>query len=173
LAVILEGRRRKILEAENMKEQLKQWAESGDGDSMYKLSKIYQAEKDFSKYQHWLEKSAETKNFFAMKELADNLRKQENINAAREIYKEIIEISGDWRAMENLLDISANDTEILEFILSKIESMYNEIYLRNYQILRRTWALGTRRHNECTIQYLATVERRRIASRIRKLLAEN
>ena len=156
-----------------MKEQLKQWAESGDGDSMYKLSKIYQAEKDFAKYQHWLEKSAETKNFFAMKELADNLREQENFSAAREIYREIVEISDDSYAMEKLLNISSNDTETLEFILSKIDSMYNEIYLRDYQILRRTWDLGTRRHNECTIQTLQAVERRRIASRIRKLLAEN
>lgn len=156
-----------------MKEQLKKWAESGDGDSMYKLAKIYQAEKDFSKYQHWLEKSAETKNFFAMQELADNLREKENFSVARGIYKEIIEISGDWRAMENLLDISSNDPETLKFILSKIDRMYNEIYLRDYQILRRTWDLGTRRHNECTIAYLAAVERRRIASRIRKLLAEN
>ena len=156
-----------------MKEQLKQWAESGDGDSMYKLSKIYQAEKDFSKYQHWLEKSAETRNFFAMKELADNLRNKENFSAAREIYKKIVEISGDSETMEKLLDISSNDTDTLKFILSKIGRMYNEIYLRDYQILRRTWDLGTRRYNECTIQTLQAVERRRIASRIRKLLAEN
>ena len=157
-----------------MKEQLIKWAEAGDGDSMYKLSKIYQAEKDFSKYQYWLEKSARgTKNFFAMKELADNLRKEENFSAARELYKEIVEISGDTEAMENLLDISQNDTETLKFILSKIDGMYNEIYLRDYQILRRTWEFGTRRHNECTIQTLQAVERRRIASRIRKLLEKN
>ena len=156
-----------------MKEQLIKWAESGDGDSMYKLSKIYQAEKDFSKYQHWLEKSAETKNFFAMQELADNLREQDNFSAASELYKKIIEISGDTEAMENLLDISSNDSATLKFILSKIDRMYNEIYLRDYQILRRTWELGTRRYNECTIQTLEAVEHRRIASRIRKLLAAN
>lgn len=156
-----------------MKEQLIKWANAGDGDAMYKLSKIFLSEKDFETAAYWLEKSAESKNFFAMKELADNLREKEKFSAARELYKEIVDISGDWQAMENLLDISQDDSATLEFILNKIESMYNEIYLRDYQILRRTWALGTRRHNECTIQTLQAIERRRIASRIRKLLAEN
>lgn len=108
-----------------------------------------------------------------MKEYAAILHDKGDDVAARELYKEIVDISGDWQAMENLLDISQDDSATLKFILSKIDSMYNEIYLRDYQILRRTWELGTRRHNECTIQTLAAVERRRIASRIRKLLAAN
>ena len=36
--------RRKILEAEKMKEQLIKWATAGDGDCMYKLAKIYRNE---------------------------------------------------------------------------------------------------------------------------------
>ena len=156
-----------------MKEQLIKWANAGDGDCMFKLAIIYRNEGNIPAADEWLVKSAKAKNFFAMKELADNLREKENFSAARELYKEIVDISGDTEAMENLLDISQDDSEILKFILNKIDSMYNEIYLRDYQILRRIMELGTRRHNECTIQTLAAVERRRIASRIRKLLATN
>lgn len=156
-----------------MKEQLIQWANAGDGDCMFKLVTIYRNEGNIPAADEWLVKSAKAKNFFAMKEYAAILHDKGDDVAARELYKEIVDISGDWQAMENLLDISQDDSATLKFILSKIDSMYNEIYLRDYQILRRTWDLGTRRHNECTIQTLAAVERRRIASRIRKLLAAN
>ena len=156
-----------------MKEQLIKWATAGDGDCMYKLAKIYRNEGNIPAADEWLVKSAKAKNFFAMKEYAAILHDKGDDVAARELYKEIIDISGDCQAMEKLLDISQDDSEILKFILNKIDSMYNEIYLRDYQILRRTWDLGTRRHNECTVAYLAAVERRRIVSRIRKLLAEN
>ena len=156
-----------------MKEQLIKWATAEDGDCMYKLAKIYRNEGNIPAADEWLVKSAKAKNFFAMKEYAAILHDKGDDVAARELYKEIIDISGDWQAMENLLDISQDDSEILKFILNKIDSMYNEIYLRDYQILLRTWDLGTRRHNECTIQTLAAVERRRIASHIRKLLAAN
>lgn len=156
-----------------MKEQLIQWANAGDDDCMFKLATLYRNEGNISAADEWLVKSAKAKNFFAMKEYADILRDKGDVVAARELYKEIVDFSGDWQAMENLLDISQDDSAILKFILKKIDNMYNEIYLRDYQILRRTWDLGTRRHNECTIQTLAAVERRRIASRIHKLLATN
>ena len=159
--------------ARDMKEQLIQWANAGDGDCMFKLAIIYRNEGKIPAADEWLVKSAKAKNFFAMKEYAAILHDNDDDFAARELYKEIVDFSGDWQAMENLLDISQDDSAILKFILKKIDNMYNEIYLRDYQILRRTWDLGTRRHNECTIQTLAAVERRRIASRIRKLLAAN
>ncbi len=159
--------------ARDMKEQLIQWANAGDGDCMFKLAIIYRNEGKIPAADEWLVKSAKAKNFFAMKEYAAILHDNGDDFAARELYKEIVDFSGDWQAMENLLDISQDDSAILKFILKKIDNMYNEIYLRDYQILRRTWDLGTRRHNECTIQTLAAVERRRIASRIRKLLAAN
>ena len=152
--------------ARDMKEQLIQWANAGDGDCMFKLAIIYRNEGKIPAADEWLVKSAKAKNFFAMKEYAAILHDNGDD-------KEIVDFSGDWQAMENLLDISQDDSAILKFILKKIDNMYNEIYLRDYQILRRTWDLGTRRHNECTIQTLAAVERRRIASRIRKLLAAN
>ena len=58
-----------------MKEQLIQWAKAGDGDCAHKLAKIYKVEGDRQSYVEWLAKSAETKNFDAMKEYAEILRK--------------------------------------------------------------------------------------------------
>ena len=89
------------------------------------------------------------------------------------MYKEIVQLTGDVEAMEAVVDLSEQDAENLNFVLNVINSEYNEIYLRDYRILQRIMALGTRRHNECTIQTLQAIERRRIASRIRKLLANN
>jgi len=156
-----------------VKEQLIVWANAGDGDCMYKVSKIYQAEGDFEKSLDYLKKSAETKNFFAMKELADHFRTTEDLTAARKLYREIVEIFGDTDSMEKLIEISQDNSETLKFILKVIDSRYNEIYIRDYQILRRIFELGTRRHNEYTIQTLQAIERRRIASRVRKLLSGN
>lgn len=67
-----------------------------------------------------------------------------------------------------------NDKDTLNFILNLINKTYNEIYLIDSgNIVARMLVLQTRRHNECTWEYLQAIERRRIAARIRKLLAEN
>lgn len=164
-----------------MKEQLIQWAKAGDGDCMFKLAKIYQSEGEQQKYFEWLSKSAETKNFDAMKEYADLLRGAENYEEALTIYKELAEIFCDEESMEKIVDmcvqsqgVPKNDKDTLNFILNLIDKTYNEIYLIDRgNIFARTLVFQTRRHNECTWEYLQAVERRRIAARIRKLLAEN
>ena len=91
-----------------MKEQLIQWAQVGDGDCMYKLAKLYQAEGDLQNYVEWLEKSAATKNFDAMKEYADLLRSGELVRdceKALAIYKELAETFLDEESMENIVDM--------------------------------------------------------------------
>lgn len=168
-----------------MKEKLLKWAEAGDDDCMYKLAKIYQVEGNFEKYLEWLKKSAETKNFDAMRELAEILRngdeKIRDYEKSISLYKELVKIFYDEKSMENIVDmckqgqgVEKNDKVLLNRILEIIDEMYNGIYyIKNISFLARTFAFQTRRHNECTMEYLQAVERRRIAARIRKILAEN
>lgn len=168
-----------------MKERLIKWAQDGDGDCMYKLAKLYQAEGDRQSYVEWLEKSAATKNFDALKEYADLLRNENksvrDIEKALAIYKELAETFLDEESMENIVSmcesgqgVARNDKDMLNFVLELINKTYNEIYQINRgNIIARTMVFQTRRHNECTMEYLQAVERRRIAARIRKILAQN
>ena len=168
-----------------MKDKLKKWAKCGDGDCMYKLAKIYQVEKNFEKYFEWLKKSAATKNFDAMKEFAEILRngdeKIRNYEKSISLYKELAEKFRDEESMEKIVDmceqglgVEKNDKNLLNFILEIINEMYNDIYyIKNINFFARTITFQTRRHNECTMEYLQAVERRRIAARVRKILAEN
>ena len=164
-----------------MKEQLIQWAKAGDDDCAYKLAKIYKAEGNQQSYVEWLSKSAETKNFDAMKEYAEILREATDYEKAIAIYKELAETFCDEESMESVVDmcelgqgIANNDKDALNFILELINKCYNEIYLIDRgNIFARTMIFQTRRHNECTWEYLQAVERRRIAARIRTILANN
>ncbi len=164
-----------------MKEKLIHWAQDGDGDCMYKLANIYRTEGDQQNYVEWLAKSATTKNFDAMKELADLLRGNGDYEKSLALYKELAETFLDEESMQNILEMAEqgygvpkNDKDTLNFILNLIDKTYNEIYLIDRgNIFARTMVFQTRRHNECTWEYLQAVERRRIAARIRKLLAEN
>ena len=157
-----------------MKDKLIQWAQAGDGDCMYKLANIYRMGGDQQNYIEWLSKSATTKNFDAMKELADLLREDGEYEKSFALYKELAETFLDEESMEKIVDMAANDKDTLKFILNLIDETYNEIYLIDRgNIIARTLIFQTRRHNECTWEYLQAVERRRIAARIRKLLAEN
>ena len=168
-----------------MKDKLKKWAKCGDGDCMYKLAKIYQVEKNFEKYFEWLKKSAATKNFDAMKEFAEILQngdeKIRNYEKSISLYKELAEKFRDEESMEKIvymceqgLGVEKNDKNLLNFILEIINEMYNDIYyIKNINFLARTITFQTRRHNECTMEYLQAVEHRRIAARVRKILAEN
>ena len=157
-----------------MKNNLIQWAQAGDGDCMYKLAKIYRDAGDLRQHETWLAKSAETKNFDAMKEYADLLCGTGNYEKALVIYKELAETFLDEESMEKIVDMAANDKDTLNFVLNLINKTYNEIYLIDRgNIFARTLVFRTRRHNECTWEYLQAVERRKIAARIRKLLAEN
>lgn len=164
-----------------MKDKLIHWAQDGDGDCMYKLATIYRTEGDHQSYIEWLIKSAATKNFDAMKEYADLLREDADYEKALAIYKELAETFLDEESMERVVDmcvqspgVPKNDKDTLNFILNLIDKTYNEIYLIDRgNIFARTLVFQTRRHNECTWKYLQAVERRRIAARIRKLLAEN
>ena len=164
---------------EKLIKQLQTWAQSGDGDCMYKLAKTYQSQGDLPKYVEWLNKSAEAKNFDAMKEYAAYLCKCADYEKAFVIYKDLAETFCDEESMEAMVDMTErgqgvvkNDKGTLNFILELINKCYNEIYLIDSgNIFARTLVFQTRRHNECTWEYLQAVERRRIAARIRKLLA--
>ena len=155
--------------------QLETWAQAGDGDCAYKLATIYRTEGDLKSCVEWLEKSAATKNFDAMKEYAEHLRKNDNCEKAVAIYKELAQTFNDEESMENIVDMFERgqcDKDTLNFILELINKCYNEIYLIDSgNIFARTMVFQTRRHNECTLEYLQAIERRRIAARIRKLLA--
>lgn len=157
-----------------MKEELLNWAQAGDGDCMYKLAKAYQAEGNSQKYIEWLTKSAETKHFDAMKEYAEHLSANGEYEKAHAIYKELAETFCDEDSMEKIVNMATNDKDTLNFVLNIINKCYNEIYLIDSgNIFARTLVFQTRRHNECTWEYLQAIERRRLAARIRKLLAEN
>ena len=97
------------------------------------------------------------------------------------IYKELAETFLDENAMEKIVDmtergqgVAANDKATLNFILTLINKTYNEIYqIDRGNIFARIMTFQTRRHDECSMEYLQAVERRRIAARVRKLLAAN
>lgn len=156
--------------------QLQTWAQAGDGDCAYKLATIYRTEGDLKSYVEWLEKSAATKNFDAMKEFAEHLRESGEYKKSLEIYKDLAQIFRDEEAMENVVNmcergqgVAKNDKDTLNFILELINKHFNEIYqMKN---LARVFAFQTYRPDECTWEYLQAIERRRIAARIRKLLA--
>ena len=163
-----------------MKEQLLTWANAGDGACMYRLAKIYQTEGDDKNYVEWLRKSAEAKTFDAMKEFAEHLRKYGDYEKALAIYKNLAETFYDEEAMECAVDmctqgqgVAKNDKATLNFILKLINSRYNEIYQINRgNIFARMWEFQTRRHDELTWETMQAIERRRIAARIRKILAQ-
>ena len=162
-------------------DKLIRWATAGDGDCAYKLAVIFRNEGNRQKYIEWLEKSAATKNFDAMKEYADCLRENAEYEKALELYKELAKTFCDEESMEAVVDmcelnqgVAKNDKDTLNFILELINKTYTEIYLIDRgNVLARTMILQTRRHNELTMQTLQAIERRRIAARIRKILAEN
>lgn len=162
---------------EKLLKQLQTWAQAGDGDCAYKLATIYRTEGNFKSYVEWLEKSAATKNFDAMKEYAEYLREGADYEKAFAIYKELAETFCDEESMENIVDMVERvqcDKDALKFILKLINERYNEIYQINRgNIFARTLEFQTRRHNECTWEYLQAIERRRIAARIRRILANN
>lgn len=155
-----------------MKEQLIQWSEAGDGDCMLKLSKVYRDECNDSEADRWLIEASATKNYFAMKEYAARLRENGDDNAALDLYKELVKLTRDVEAMEAVVDLCGNDVETLKFVLDNINAEFNDVYLQGNQ-WQRMLVFGTRRHNECTVQMLEALDRRRIASRIRKLLGTN
>lgn len=163
-----------------LQSQLLQWGVAGDGDCAYKLARIYQAEGNSKSYVEWLAKSAETKNFFAMKDYAQHLCEASDYEKAIALYKELAEAFSDEESMECIVDmcergqgVAKSDKDTLDFILQLINKRYNEIYQIRGNILARIWELSTRRHNELTMETLQAIERRRIAARIRRLLAEN
>ena len=155
-----------------MKEQLIQWAEAGDGDCMLKLSKVYRDEGNDSEADRWLIKASATKNYFAMKEYAARLRENGDDEAALELYKELVKLTHDVEAMEAVVDMCGNDVETLKFVLDNINAEFNDVYLQGNE-WQRMLTFGTRRYNECTIQTLEALDRRRIANRIHKMLSTN
>lgn len=162
-----------------MKEKLLKWAQAGDGDCAYKLAMIYQEEGDTQRYRDFLKEAAESKYFDAEKEYAALLAQEEKYEEALVLYKELAETFRDEESMEKIVDMCESSQvkeakETLKFILSLIEKCYNDIYyIKNIDFLARTWTFQTRRHDECTREYLQAVERRRIAARIRKLLGKD
>jgi len=156
---------------EKLLKQLQTWAQAGDGDCAYKLAAIYRAERDFKNYVEWLEKSAATKHFDAMKEFAEHLRESGEHEKAIALYKELAQTFRDEEAMENIVDMYERaqcDKDTLNFVLELINKYFNDIY--QMQNIARVFAFQTIRHNELTMETLQAIERRRIAARIRKLL---
>ena len=156
-----------------MKEQLTKWAQAGDGDCAYKLARIYRDEGDLQKYVEWLEKSAESKTFAAQKEYAELLIEKGKYKKALAIYKELAQTFNDEESMERVVDLYEQgqcDKDTLNFILELINKNFNDIYQMNN--FARVFAFQTLRHNELTWETLQAIERRRIAARIRKLLAD-
>ena len=123
--------------------------------------------------------TADAKHFDAMKEFANLLRDKADYAAALALYKELAKDLLDVESMEIIVDmceqsqgVPKNDADTLNFVLKIIDGIYNEIYLIDRShILMRTLIFDTHRHNECTMRYLEAIERRRIASRIRKILS--
>ena len=154
--------------------QLQTWAQAGDGDCAYKLATIYRNEGDLKSYTEWLEKSVATKNFDAMKEFAEHLRKKGEHEKATAIYKDLAKTFNDEEAMEQLVEMYERgqcNKDTLNFILEFINKQFNDIYqMKNFA---RVFALKTLRHNELTWETMQAIERRRIAARIRKLLSED
>ena len=120
--------------------QLQTWAQAGDGDCAYKLATAYRTEGDLKSYVEWLSKSAETKNFDAMKEFAGHLRESGEYEKSLAVYKDLAETFRDEEAMENIVDmcergqgIAKNDKDTLNFILELIDKCFNEIYqMKNF-----------------------------------------
>lgn len=154
--------------------QLQTWAQAGDGDCAYKLATIYRSEGDLKSYAEWLEKSAATKNFDAMKEFAEYLYEKGEHEKALAIYKDLAQTFNDEEAMDKIVCMYERgqcDRDTLNFISEFINKQFNEIYqMKNFA---RVFALKTLRHNELTWETMQAIERRRIAARIRKLLSED
>ena len=154
-----------------MIEKLTEWANAGDANCAYHMAQI--SKKNFHEYVQWLKKSAEGKNFQAMKEFAKVLRENEKIRdteKAVQIYKELVTDFYDVESMGILVDMCApSDTETLNLILETIDKRYNQIYAYD-NFFKRVFEFGTRRQDEFTIQTFYAIERRRIAARIKKIL---
>ena len=166
-----------------MLEKLKEWATAGDGGCMYNLALMYGTgegvAQDLKESAYWLKKAAETEHIDAMKEYAAKLRTgtdfiEQNQTAAINLYKEIIKLYGDEETMENFVDMCSlgegvpqNDSDSLNFLLDKIGRRCNAIYQHG------SWGFHTMREDECTMDYLRGLERRRIARRARRLLNED
>ena len=156
-----------------MKDKLIKWANAGDADSMYKLGEIYLSEQEPTKAAEYFEKSADTGYTNAMMKIAKMYRCGEGVekdtDKAIDYYKKAASIASEIEALEALTEL-CDDEETLNFVESVAQKGYNETYKINHDILNRIMALGTRRHNECTYQYLQAIERRRIIAKARKML---
>ena len=166
-----------------MVEKLKEWATVGDGGAMYNLAVMYDTgegvTQDLKESAYWLKKAAETEHIDAMKEYAAKLRTgtdfiEQNQTAAINLYKEIIKLYGDEETMENFVDMCSlgegvpqNDSDSLNFLLDKIGRKRNAIYQHG------AFGFQTLREDECTMNYLRELERRRIARRVRRMLNED
>ena len=165
-----------------MKDKLIEWANAGDAAAMFIVASIFHDEGDEEKATEYLQKSAEANYIDAIKKMAwkdlEGRTVKQDYNKALDYFK-IAAIEGEEDAMDAIVDmceqgqgIPVNDEATLDFVLEIINKYYNEIYLIDRDFFARCHFLGTRRHNECTFQTLQAIERRRIASRIRRIKAD-
>lgn len=97
-----------------------------------------------------------------MKEYADLLHENSEYENSFALYKELAETFLDEESMKKIVDMCVqsqgvlrNDRNTLNFILNLIDNTYNEIYLIDRgNIITRTLIFQTRRHHECTWEYL-------------------
>ena len=156
-----------------MKKFLKEQADKGDMDAMYKLGKLLLSENEVQA-KKYIVKAAEKNYLPALIMSAEICREEKNFTKTVEFYKKAAEL-GDVKSMEEIVNmceagegVEKNDSATLEEVLKIIEKNYNDIYSTT-DILGRTFYLGSRRNEEYTPQYAKAIERRRIANRIRKL----
>lgn len=149
-----------------MRELIKQWAAAGDPNAMIKLAEIYLEEGKIDEAKKFLERAAEKNYRPAAMKLARILHGEKNIPAAVTFYKKAVEL-GDSKAMDLLVELCADDKEILDFVLENIDKHYNGIYKTDD--LRRMISFGTMRNEEYTPGYEEAVERRRIRNKILQL----
>lgn len=154
-----------------MRKLIEQWASAGDPNAMIKLATIYLAEGKSDDAKKFLVRAAEKNYCPAAVKLAKIFHEEGNLSEAVTFYKKATEL-GDVEAMDALVEICADDEEILDFVLKNIEKHYNDI--SNLDDLRHMLYLGAHIIDAAnyTSSYAEAIERRRIRNKILQLKAK-
>jgi len=154
-----------------MRKLIEQWATAGDPNAMIKLATIYLEEGKSDDAKKFLVRAAEKNYRPAAVKLAKIFHEEGNLSEAVTFYKKATEL-GDVEAMDALVEICADDEEILDFVLKNIEKHYNDI--SNLDDLRHMLYLGAHIIDAAnyTLSYAEAIERRRIRNKILQLKAK-
>lgn len=154
-----------------MRKLIEQWASAGDPNAMIKLATIYLEEGKSDDAKKILAQAAEKNYCPAAVKLAKIFHEEGNLSEAVTFYKKATELD-DVEAMDALVEICADDEEILDFVLKNIEKHYNDI--SNLEDLRHMLYLGAHIIDAAnyTLSYAEAIERRRIRNKILQLKAK-